>query len=134
MIDMTRKTRKEMDRTIRKGVTLIDFNAPWCAPCRAQEPVILALDKQYGKKATIAQLNIDENHEMAMTLGIQSIPTMILYKEGCEIGRFIGLQSTETLSQAIGDALKGLKAEVSGRMSDARCQEKCKRRSETVDH
>jgi thioredoxin 1 len=99
-----------MDRTIRKGVTLIDFNAPWCAPCRAQEPVILALDRRYGNKATIAKLNIDENHEMAMTLGIQSIPTTILYKEGCEVSRFIGLQSTETLARAIGDALKELNA------------------------
>lgn len=117
MIDMTRKTRKELDRTIRKGVTLIDFNAPWCAPCRAQEPVVLALDKQYGNKATIAQLNIDENHEMAMTLGIQSIPTLILYKEGCEIGRFIGLQSTETLSRAIGEALKERRSKAGKRTS-----------------
>ncbi|MGD8367416.1 MAG: thioredoxin family protein [Desulfobacterales bacterium] len=118
MIDMTRTTRKELDRKIRKGVTLIDFNAPWCAPCRAQEPVILALEQQYGRRATIAKLNIDENQEMAMNLGIQSIPTMILYREGCEIGRFIGLQSTETLSRALGEALKGLKSEVGGQRTE----------------
>jgi len=106
MIDITRTSGKELDRTIRKGVTLIDFNAPWCAPCRAQEPVILALDEEYGGRATIATLNIDENQEVAMRLGIQSIPTMILYKEGHEIGRFIGFQSEEKLSSAIGEALQ----------------------------
>jgi thioredoxin 1 len=106
MIDITRTSRKELEQTIRKGVTLIDFNAPWCAPCRAQEPVIMELDQQYAGKATIAKLNIDENQEMAMNLGIQSIPTMILYREGREIGRFIGLQSAETLSRAIGEALQ----------------------------
>ena len=105
MIDITRTSRKELDETIRKGVTLIDFNAPWCAPCRAQEPVILEMDQKYGTRATIAKLNIDENQEMAMNLGIQSIPTMILYKEGCEITRFIGLQSAEILSRAIAEAL-----------------------------
>ena len=120
MIDMTRTSRKELDRKIRKGVTLIDFDAPWCAPCRAQEPVILALEQQYGRRATIAKLNIDENQEMAMNLGIQSIPTMILYKEGCEIGRFIGLQSTETLARALGEALKGVKSDLGGRKTDGR--------------
>jgi thioredoxin 1 len=55
---------------------------------------------------------------MAMSLGIQSIPTMILYKEGCEIGRFIGLQSAETLSRAIGEALKGMKTKGRRQMSD----------------
>lgn len=106
MIDITRTSSTELDQTIRKGVTLIDFNAPWCAPCRAQEPVIQALDDQYGGRATIATLNIDENQEMAMKLGIQSIPTIILYKEGLEVGRFIGFQSAETLSSAIGEALQ----------------------------
>jgi thioredoxin 1 len=134
MIDITRANRRELDRAIRKGVTLIDFNAPWCVPCRAQEPVILALDKRYGNKATIAKLNIDKNQEMAMSLGIQSIPTMILYKEGCEIGRFIGLQSAETLSRAIREALKGMKTKGRGQTSDARDRKKNKKRSERMNH
>lgn len=106
MIDITRASSEELDQTIGKGVTLIDFNAPWCAPCRAQEPVIQALDEKYSGRATIATVNIDENQEVAMRLGIQSIPTVILYKEGHEIGRFIGFQSAETLSSAIGEALQ----------------------------
>jgi thioredoxin 1 len=105
MIDLTRISTKELEATLRRGVTLVDFNAPWCRPCRAQEPVIRELERDYGGRATIASVNIDENQKVAMQLGIQSIPTLILYREGREIGRFIGLQSKETLSKAIGEAI-----------------------------
>jgi len=118
MIDMTKKTRKKLDEAIQKGVTLIDFNAPWCEPCRAQETVIQELEKAYGSRATIASLNIDENQKVAMQLGIQSIPTLILYREGREIGRFIGLQSKETLARAIGAAIAQAATRVQSRHSD----------------
>lgn len=105
MIDLTRSSTTDLERTLRRGVTLIDFNAPWCGPCRAQEPVIQELERAYEGRATIAFLNIDENHKVASHMGIQSIPTLILYREGREIDRFIGLQSKETLSRAIGKAI-----------------------------
>jgi thioredoxin 1 len=105
MIDLTRISTKELEATLRRGVTLVDFNAPWCGPCRAQEPVIEELERDYDGRATIASVNIDENQKVAMHLGIQSIPTLILYREGREIGRFIGLQDKKTLSQAIGEAI-----------------------------
>jgi len=91
--------------TIQTGVTLVDFNAPWCAPCRAQKPIVDQLAKLYDGKASIIEMNVDGNQESAMELGITSIPTLIIYKNGVEIERFIGLQNAEALSDAIDKAL-----------------------------
>ena len=95
----------EFDSPIEHGVALVDFNAPWCAPCRAQEPIIKKLAKQFEGKVIVNEVNVDENRETAIRLGIQSIPTLILFKNGQEIERFIGLQPAEALSQALKKAL-----------------------------
>ena len=100
------ESQENLSRTIGKGVALIDFNAPWCAPCRAQDPIIAKLVENYLGRARIEKINIDRNQAVAMKLGIQSIPTLILFKGGKEIRRFIGLQSVETLSGAIDRALR----------------------------
>ena len=97
--------RQQFKNTIQTGVTLVDFNAPWCAPCRAQKPIVDELVKLYAGKAFIFEMNVDGNQESAMELGITSIPTLIIYKNGEEIERFIGLQSAEVLSDAIEKAL-----------------------------
>ncbi len=92
---------KDFDDTLLKGVTLIDFSAPWCGPCRDQEPIINDVRKAFNGKAIVAKVNIDENPKIAMDLGIQSIPTLILFKYGKEVGRFIGLQAKNTLNNAL---------------------------------
>lgn len=92
---------EEFNNAIENGVSLIDFNAPWCAPCRAQGPIVQQLSEQFEERAVIAEMNIDENQQTAMKLGIQSIPTLTIFKNGKEIQRFIGLQSQDTLSAAI---------------------------------
>lgn len=98
-------TAKEFDNTIKQGVSLIDFNAPWCGPCRAQEPIIEQLTKDYSGRVTIAAMNVDENQETAARLGIQSIPTIAVFKNGEEVERFVGLQTALTLSNAIDSVL-----------------------------
>ena len=97
--------KQEFKNTIQTGVTLVDFNAPWCAPCRVQKPIVDQLAKLYDGKASIMEMNVDGNQQSAMELGITSIPTLIIYKNGVEIERFIGLQNTEVLSDAIDKAL-----------------------------
>lgn len=94
-------TTEEFKRFIQKGVPLVDFNAPWCGPCRAQEPIIHQLSQAFVGKVDIAEMNVDENQETAVELGIQSIPTLAVFKNGKEVRRFVGLQSSQTLSQAL---------------------------------
>jgi thioredoxin 1 len=92
----------KFQQSIATGVTLVDFNAPWCKPCRVQERIINMLQKNYHGTAKVMTLNIDRNQDLAFSVGIQSVPTLIIYKDGREMNRFIGLQTTETLSQATG--------------------------------
>lgn len=95
----------DFNDAIKSGVTLVDFNASWCAPCRALEPVIGELEKNYSGRAKVLQVDIDRYREIALNIGIQSIPTIIIYKEGEEKQRFIGLQPAEKLDSALGKAI-----------------------------
>jgi thioredoxin 1 len=90
---------------IKTGVTLVDLNAPWCGPCRVQEPIIKKIAKLFEGKATIIEINVDENRETAASLGIHSIPTLIIFKDGREIQRLIGIQSEQSLTQVIKNVL-----------------------------
>ena len=97
---------KEFERLIENGVALVNFNAPWCAPSRAQEPIIKELAGQYEGKVIVAELNIHKNRETAEKLGIHSVPTLAIFKNGKEIQRFIGLQPEDVLVEAVERALK----------------------------
>ena len=98
-------TDDAFDGATKTGVVLVDFWAPWCGPCRMQGPIIETLAKKVAGKATVAKLNVDDNTEAAARLGIQSIPTLILFKDGKEHERFVGVQSEADLLKAI-DAAK----------------------------
>ena len=95
------RTGDELEAAKKKGLILLDFSAPWCAPCRLQEPIIRQLADQFTGKAVIAEVNIDASREIAANLGIRSIPTLILFINGKEVQRFVGLQSEATLSEAL---------------------------------
>ena len=95
------KSEEELEKRIGTGIALIHFGAPWCAPCLLQEPIIHRLAMQFEGKALIAEMNMDESPDVALDLGIQSIPTMILFKNGKEIQRFVGLHSETSLSEAL---------------------------------
>ena len=97
----TLQSKEDYETAIESGLTLMDFNAPWCAPCRTQEPILEQLSIQYEGRAIISAMNVDENQDIAAMLGIQSIPTMILFKNNKEIQRFVGVQSESTLSDAM---------------------------------
>ncbi len=92
-------------KTLGTGVTLVDFNADWCAPCRAQEPILKKLTHVYQDRAVILEINIDENQALATEYMVQSIPTLIIFKDGKEIKRFVGLQSETNIAKSLDQAL-----------------------------
>jgi thioredoxin 1 len=96
---------------IHKGVSLVDFNAPWCAPCRMQEPILETLSVQYHGKATVAAVDIDQNRDVAITMGIHSIPTLVVFRDGKEVERFVGVQPEFTLTEALDTCMETPKTE-----------------------
>ncbi len=95
----------QFQKNMDKGVTLVDFNANWCAPCKAQEPIIKKLVNLYKNRASIIAINIDDHKTLATKYMVQSIPTLIIFKDGKEIKRFVGLQSENTIAKSLDAAL-----------------------------
>jgi len=92
--------------TIKEGVTLVDFWAPWCGPCRMIAPIIEELASDYEGKATIAKVNTDESPEVAGQFGIRSIPTVLFFKDGELVDQIIGAGPKATYAAKL-DALIG---------------------------
>jgi thioredoxin 1 len=86
---------------VSRGVALVDFWATWCGPCRQQLPILEAVAARLGGGAVIAKVNVDEWPSIAGHYGVQSIPTLLLFKDGREVERFVGLQSEVTLLTAV---------------------------------
>ena len=84
---------------------LVDCWAPWCMPCRAQQPILKQVACELQGKALITALNTEENREAAYRLNIHSIPTLVIFRDGEEIKRFIGLQKADSLTKALEDLL-----------------------------
>ncbi|XOD67460.1 MAG: thioredoxin [Flavobacteriales bacterium Tduv] len=83
---------------------LVDFWAPWCAPCMALSPKIDELSEQYKGKALVVKVNIDDNPDTATEYGIRSIPTLLFFKGGEEKDRHVGVAPKESLGSKL-DAL-----------------------------
>lgn len=73
---------------------LVDFWAPWCAPCRMIAPVVDELAAEMGDKVTFMKMDIDQNPQTAMSLGIMSIPTIVVFKDGKPAERAVGYRPT----------------------------------------
>ena len=80
---------------------LVDFWAPWCAPCRALAPHIDAVAQNYQDTASVVKLNVDDNPQVSQRYGIKGIPTLILFKNGKEEERVVGATSKEAISRMI---------------------------------
>lgn len=80
---------------------LLDFWAAWCGPCRIIAPVIDSLAKDFAGKAIIGKLNVDENQRTAARFGVQSIPTLLVLKNGREVDRIVGAQTKEAIARKL---------------------------------
>ena len=83
----------------------VDFWAEWCGPCRMVGPAIEQLSQTMGDRIKVAKLNVDENQEIAMRYGVQSIPSLILFKAGKEVARTIGAAPKEKYQKFIEESL-----------------------------
>ena len=80
---------------------LVDFWAPWCGPCRAVAPVLEELHDEMSGRLTIVKLNVDENQQVAGALGVRSIPTLVLFKDGKAVEGAIGALSKQEVRELV---------------------------------
>ena len=80
---------------------LVDFWADWCAPCRMIAPVVEKIATENEERLRVAKLNVDENQNIAAGLGVMSIPTLILFKDGDAVSRMVGFASKEQLQSQL---------------------------------
>jgi thioredoxin 1 len=94
-------TKETFLNHVQSGVTLVDFWAPWCGPCKVQLPIVEELAGEMKGKATIAKVNVDNEPELASQFGIMSIPTLLLFKDGKVVDTMVGINQKHVLKDKI---------------------------------
>ncbi|MGO4542227.1 thioredoxin [Paenibacillus sp. YIM B09110] len=98
-------TKDNFSQSVQSGVSLVDFWAPWCGPCKMQLPIVEELSTELEGQAVIAKINVDEEPELASQFGVMSIPTLILFKDGQPVDKMVGVQSKDALKAKIAGQL-----------------------------
>ena len=88
-------TKENFDETIAQGVTLVEFWATWCGPCRMMSPIIDALAEKYADRVKVCKVNVDEQEELVVRFGVMTIPTVLVFKDGEELGKRVGVYPME---------------------------------------
>lgn len=84
----------------QRGVVIVDFYATWCGPCKMLTPVLESIDNEM-ENIKVVKVDIDESRRLAMNYGIQSVPTIKIFKDGREVVTRVGFQPKETLENII---------------------------------
>ncbi len=96
-------TDQDFDEKILNGgkPAMVDFWAVWCGPCRTIAPHVEALAQEYAGKAIVAKLDVDQNRQTAIRFGIQSIPTLLFFKDGKVVDRVVGAVDKKVLQSKL---------------------------------
>ncbi len=97
----------DFDQTVLQSErpVLVDFWAPWCAPCRMVAPVVEELAEEYEGKVSFVKLDVDQNPKMASKYSIMSIPTLLIFKQGKPISHIVGFRPKAELKRSLDAAL-----------------------------
>jgi len=97
------KSADELEKTIRESDTLlmIDFWADWCGPCHALNPILMDLSHEMSDKIKIVKVNVDDHEKISKKFNVESMPTLILFKNGKELNRIVGVKDKESLVETI---------------------------------
>jgi len=94
------------DKTISKGIIMVDFWATWCAPCRQQGPIVEEIATEMKGIVTVCKMDIDKNPSTPRRFQVEYIPTIIIFKDGKIVEKFVGLNNKETLIASLKKAVK----------------------------
>lgn len=92
--------------TKAKGVALVDFWAGWCMPCKMIAPTVEAIAKDYTGKVKVAKVEVDEAGEVTSRFNVMNIPTLIIFKDGKEVNRLVGVTPKEDIANKLDTILK----------------------------
>jgi len=94
-------TDKNFQAQTKKGLVMVDFWAEWCMPCKVMSPVLNELAESSDFKARVAKLNVDHFQQVSQQHGVRGIPTLILFKDGKEVDRFVGVKAKDFLLKQV---------------------------------
>lgn len=94
-------TDKNFNHQIKNNISLVDFWASWCVPCKMMSPVLNELAEEVDSGVQVCKVNVEQYQSLATKYAVRGIPTMLLFKNGKEINRFVGVKSKDFLLQEI---------------------------------
>lgn len=95
----------EFKAAIATGAVLVDFGAPWCAPCKALEPLVWQVGQELEGQLSVVKVDVDATPDLAAQLGVMSVPTLMLFKDGRKVAGRTGGQSLDQLRAFVQEAL-----------------------------